>query len=57
VPEDQAAVHIAAGRLEHLLADWSPVFAGLRLYYPANRHPPAALRLFAQAVRDWGMRK
>jgi hypothetical protein len=25
----------------------------LCLYYPANRHPPTALRLFAQAVRDW----
>lgn len=36
---------------------WSPSFPGLCLYYPANRHPPTALRLFAQAVRDWGARK
>jgi DNA-binding transcriptional LysR family regulator len=53
VPEDQAAEHLAAGRLERVLADWSPYFPGLCLYYPANRHPPNALRLFAQAVREW----
>jgi hypothetical protein len=40
-----------------LLPEWSPTFAGLCLYYPANRHPPAALRLFADAVRAWGERQ
>jgi DNA-binding transcriptional LysR family regulator len=53
VPEHQVAEHIAAGRLVHLLPEWSPLFEGLCLYYPANRHPPAALRLFADAVRHW----
>ncbi|AIO68524.1 LysR family transcriptional regulator [Burkholderia oklahomensis] len=57
VPEHLAAEHLALGRLVHLLPEWSPSFPGLCLYYPANRHPPTALRLFAQAVRDWGARK
>ena len=53
VPEYLVADHVMAGRLVHLLPEWSPSFPGLCLYYPANRHPPAALRLFAQAVREW----
>ena len=53
IPEDQIAEHLAAGRLKVVLADWSPYFPGLCLYYPSNRHPPNALRLFALAVRDW----
>lgn len=36
-----------------MLAEWSPTYSGLCLYYPANRHPPMALRLFVQAVREW----
>jgi Transcriptional regulator len=53
VPEYHVSEHLASGRLIHLLPEWSPTFPGLCLYYPANRHPPIALRLFAQAVRDW----
>jgi DNA-binding transcriptional LysR family regulator len=53
VPEDLVNEHLAAGRLVHLLPEWSPSFPGLCLYYPANRHPPTALRLFVQALRDW----
>jgi DNA-binding transcriptional LysR family regulator len=53
VPESLVAEHVAAQRLVYLLPEWGPVFSGLCLYYPANRHPPAALRLFAQAVREW----
>lgn len=53
VPDYLVAEHLAAGRLVQVLAQWSPTFAGLCLYYPANRHPPTALRLFAQAVREW----
>ncbi|WP_055325202.1 LysR family transcriptional regulator [Ralstonia solanacearum] len=56
VPENLVAEHIAAGRLVHLLPQWSPSLSGLCLYYPANRHPPTALRLFAQAVREWAER-
>jgi DNA-binding transcriptional LysR family regulator len=53
VPDYLVAEHLAAGRLAQLLPEWSPSFPGLCLYYPANRHPPTALRLFAQAVREW----
>ncbi|HZZ09666.1 MAG TPA: LysR family transcriptional regulator [Paraburkholderia sp.] len=57
VPESVVAEHLAAKRLVQVLAAWSPSFAGLCLYYPANRHPPTALRLFAQAVRDWAAQR
>lgn len=53
VPESQVAEHLADGRLVALLREWSVAMPGLALYYPANRHPPAPLRLFVQAVRDW----
>ncbi|MGF6650938.1 DNA-binding transcriptional LysR family regulator [Paraburkholderia youngii] len=57
VPLDHVAEHVASGRLVQLLPEWSPIFVGLCLYYPANRHPPTALRLFAEAVRAWGERQ
>jgi DNA-binding transcriptional LysR family regulator len=44
--------HIAAGRLERVLADWTPPFAGLCLYYPGHRHVPAGLRAFTEVMRD-----
>lgn len=53
VPEGNIDEHLLAGRLINLLPDWNPSYTGACLYYPANRHPPIALRLFAQAVRDW----
>ena len=53
VPEYHVVDHLAAGRLVRLLPEWSPTFPGLSLYYPANRHPPTALRLFIAAVRAW----
>ncbi|KWF32741.1 LysR family transcriptional regulator [Burkholderia diffusa] len=53
VLENLAAEHLESGRLVRLLPEWSQPFHGLCLYYPANRHPPTALRLFIQAVRDW----
>jgi DNA-binding transcriptional LysR family regulator len=57
VPEGHVAEHLASGRLVDLLPEWGAVFSGLCLYYPANRHPPTALRLFAQAVREWAERQ
>ncbi|MFJ3486478.1 LysR family transcriptional regulator [Pseudomonas sp. NPDC090202] len=53
VPLAQVEEHLREGRLVHLLPEWSPVYPGVCLYYPANRHPPTALRLFAEAVREW----
>ncbi|SAK96865.1 LysR family transcriptional regulator [Caballeronia glebae] len=53
VPDHLATEHLRSRRLIQVLAEWSPSFPGLCLYYPSNRHPPAALRLFADAVRVW----
>lgn len=53
VPQSVVTEHLREGRLVQVLEEWSPNYSGLCLYYPANRHPPIALRLFAQAVRDW----
>ncbi|MFF7706708.1 LysR substrate-binding domain-containing protein [Pseudomonas sp. NPDC007930] len=57
VPEYVAAEHIARGALVSLLEPWCPTYPGVSLYYPANRHPPQALMLFARAVRDWAQRQ
>ncbi|PRA27925.1 LysR family transcriptional regulator [Pseudomonas poae] len=54
VPEHQVDEHLQAGRLVHVLPEWGPCYAGACLYYPANRHPPMALRMFVEAVREWG---
>lgn len=53
IPVSDVSEHLDAGRLVRLLPEWSPSFSGLSLYYPANRHPPTALRLFVEAVRNW----
>lgn len=53
IPDYQVVEHLASGRLVQLLPEWSPSLPGAWLYYPANRHPPTALRLFTQAVREW----
>jgi len=53
LPEHLVEDHLKAGRLVHLLPDWGPYYPGACLYYPANRHPPMALRLFAEALREW----
>ncbi|MGO4124197.1 LysR family transcriptional regulator [Inquilinus sp. YAF38] len=41
-----AAVEIESGRLQQVLADWTPPFPGLSLYYPRQRLPSAGLRAF-----------
>lgn len=53
IPQYYVDAHIQAGRLIHLMPEWSPSLPGLCFYYPANRHPPTALRLFMDAVRNW----
>ena len=53
LPEHQVEDHLQAGRLVHLLPDWGPYYSGACLYYPANRHPPMALRMFVEALREW----
>jgi DNA-binding transcriptional LysR family regulator len=52
----RAGCDLASGALICLLPKWSPSFPGLCLYHPSNRHPPTALRLLVQTVRDWASR-
>jgi DNA-binding transcriptional LysR family regulator len=43
---------IAEGRLSRVLADWSPTFPGLFLYYPSRRQQTPALRAFIDCLLD-----
>lgn len=53
LPEEHVEDHLASGRLVKILPERGPVLPGLCLYYPGNRHQPIALKLFADAVREW----
>ncbi|RFU49129.1 LysR family transcriptional regulator [Paraburkholderia sp. DHOC27] len=50
VLEEEAMPHIAAGRLVHVLDEWSVPFNGLHLYYP-SRHVSPALRALIEVLR------
>jgi len=43
---------ITEGRLKRVLADWSPTFPGLFLYYPSRRQQTPALRAFIDCLLD-----
>lgn len=51
VTTDQAAAHMATGRLFGVLGAWSPTLPANHLYYPGRRNVPAALRAFIDSVR------
>ena len=51
VPEDLALPHLASGRLNRVLEDWCPAFAGYHLYYPSRRQPSQAFALVVDALR------
>ncbi len=40
------------GRLRQVLADWTPPYPGLCLYYPRHRHVGAGLRAFTEFLRS-----
>jgi DNA-binding transcriptional LysR family regulator len=50
VLEDEAAPHLAAGRLVQVLEDWCVPFGGLHLYYP-SRHVSPALRALIDLLK------
>lgn len=54
VPEDTAAEHVAAERLQIVLDDWSPKFAGYYLYYPSRRQNAPAFKVVVDALRVRG---
>ena len=51
VPEDLAAPHVAAGRLQWVLPDWFPTFPGLHIFYPNRREYSRALTVVVDALR------
>ena len=51
LPESYARKDIRAGRLTHVLEDWSPPFPGYHLYYPSRRQLSPALALLIDALR------
>jgi DNA-binding transcriptional LysR family regulator len=51
LPEDQALLHVAEGRLVRVLEDWCPPFPGYHLYYPSRRHSSPALALLVDILR------
>lgn len=54
VLEDEAAPHLAAGRLVRALESWCPPFPGYHLYYPSRRQPSRAFTLLVDALRNRG---
>ncbi|BBE71886.1 LysR family transcriptional regulator [Oharaeibacter diazotrophicus] len=52
--EPNVREEIAAGRLERILADWTPPLVPLCLYYPGRRNHSAALRSFLALAREIG---
>lgn len=50
LPEDVVKEHLAAGRLQRVLAEWSAPMSGYHLYYPSRRQPTAAFSLVVAAL-------
>jgi LysR family transcriptional regulator, regulator of peptidoglycan recycling len=51
VPVDIVRGHIKEGRLDRVLADWTPPSSGYHLYYPSRRQPARAFTLLVDGLR------
>lgn len=51
VPESDVEQHLAAGRLQLVLDDWSQKFPGYYLYYPSRRQNLPAFSVIVDALR------
>ena len=51
VPQDLVAEHVAAGRLQRVLLDWTATFPGYHLYYASRRQASPALAVLIEALR------
>ncbi|WP_455810502.1 LysR family transcriptional regulator [Pseudomonas graminis] len=51
LPEDTVADHLASGKLERVLLDWSEPFVGYYLYYPSRKQHTAAFSRMIEALR------
>ena len=51
VIEDYAEPHLKTGALVRVLEDWCQPFPGYFLYYPSQRHQPAALSALIETLR------
>jgi DNA-binding transcriptional LysR family regulator len=50
LPLDQVEKAVKAGRLHHVLAEWTPPLSGYHLYYP-SRHSSPAFKLLVDTLR------
>jgi len=51
LPDSDFGDYLREGRLQRVLQDWCPPFAGHHLYYPSRRQPSAAFSLVVEALR------
>jgi DNA-binding transcriptional LysR family regulator len=51
VPEDLVDQHLATGKLQAVLDDWSQPFTGYHLYYPSRRQMSPAMTVIVDALR------
>jgi DNA-binding transcriptional LysR family regulator len=56
-PQDCVSEYLSDGRLQSVLTEFLPPFAGFYLFFPNRRHMPAKLRTFVDHVTAWNRRR